>query len=157
MLTALVASGLPAERFGFAGFLPRRRGELLELLAHARETLVAFESPRRLGATLALLAELDPARPVVVCRELTKLHEEVVRGSAAELGERWREAPPRGEIVLVLGAAARSAEPEREPAIAALRELVDSGARPRAAAGVLARLTGIAANELYRELTRTAE
>ena len=104
VLTALVASGLPAERWRFVGFLPRKRGELLELLEND-ETLVAFESPRRAGATLALLAELDAERPVALCREMTKRFEEVVRGSAAELAERFAAAPPKGEVVLVIGAA----------------------------------------------------
>jgi 16S rRNA (cytidine1402-2'-O)-methyltransferase len=152
-ITALVASGLPAARWSFAGFLPRKRGELTALLAGSTETLVAFESPRRLAATLALLAELEPARPVAVCRELTKLHEEVARGSAAELAERYAHEPPRGEIVLVIAAAAR-ADVEREPALAAVRELVAAGARPRAAAAAVAKLTGLGANDLYRELTR---
>ena len=80
--TALVASGLPSERWCFAGFLPRKRAELTRLLAEAEQTLVAFESPRRLPATLQALCELDPERPVAVCRELSKLHEEVRRGSA---------------------------------------------------------------------------
>ena len=66
---------------------------------------MAFESPRRLAATLAQLAERDPDRPLAVCRELTKLHEEVSRGGAAELAERYRERPVKGEVVLVLGAA----------------------------------------------------
>ena len=72
----------------------------------AEETLVAFESPRRVGASLAVLAELDPERPVAVCRELTKIHEEVVRGTAAELAARYADTPPRGEVVLVIGGAA---------------------------------------------------
>ena len=96
-ITALVASGLPADEWHFHGFLPRKKGELRELLAEsAAATLVAFESPRRLPATLALLAELDPEREVAVCRELTKVHEEVVRGTAAELAARYADAPPRG-------------------------------------------------------------
>jgi 16S rRNA (cytidine1402-2'-O)-methyltransferase len=155
-VTALVASGLPADRWCFTGFLPRRRGELLALLAQAGQTIVAFESPRRLAATLALLAELDADRPVAVCRELTKLHEEVLRGTAAELAERYGQTPPRGEIVLVVGAAPQG-EAARGPALQALRELTDAGARPRPAARAVAKLTGIAANELYAELTRTAE
>src|SRR4051794_40669079 len=105
-VTALVASGLPAERWRFAGFLPRRAAELRgELERGDGETLVAYESPRRLAATLQVLAELDPERPAAVCRELTKLHEEVVRGSAAELAERFA-AGTRGEVVLVVGPAA---------------------------------------------------
>ncbi len=101
---ALVASGLPASRWCFVGFLPRKRGQRERLLADATETLVAFESPRRLSATLDMLALVDPQRPVAVCRELTKLHEEVSRGSAAELAQRYRERPPKGEVVLVVGA-----------------------------------------------------
>jgi 16S rRNA (cytidine1402-2'-O)-methyltransferase len=155
-VTALVASGLPASRWCFTGFLPRRVGELRALLEGATQTLVAFESPRRLTASLALLAEIDPGRPAAVCRELTKLHEEVARGTAAELAERFAQTPPRGEIVLVIGPGG-AGEVEREPALRALRELVAAGARPRPAASAIAKLTGVAANELYRELTRTSE
>jgi 16S rRNA (cytidine1402-2'-O)-methyltransferase len=153
VVTALVASGLPAERWCFVGFLPRRRRELEDLLACSAETLVAFESPRRLAATLALLAARDPGRTAAVCRELTKLHEEVRRASAAELAEHYRETPPRGEVVLVIGAAP-GAEAQLPDALAALREIVAAGARARPAAGAVARLTGVAANELYRELMR---
>jgi 16S rRNA (cytidine1402-2'-O)-methyltransferase len=152
VVTALVASGLPASRWCFQGFLPRKRGELAALLGGAEATLVCFESPRRLAATLALLAELDPQRPAAVCRELSKLHEEVVRGPAAELAARYGAEQARGEIVLVVGAAAERAAARAE-AVAALHELVAAGARPRAAAAAVARLAGIGANELYRELT----
>jgi 16S rRNA (cytidine1402-2'-O)-methyltransferase len=100
---ALVASGLPASHWCFVGFLPRKRGQRECLLADAAETIVAFESPRRLSATLDMLAQLDPQRSVAVCRELTKLHEEVSRGSASELAERYRAHPPKGEVVLVVG------------------------------------------------------
>jgi 16S rRNA (cytidine1402-2'-O)-methyltransferase len=156
VVTALVASGLPGERWRFVGFLPRARAELERLLAHAPETLVAFESPRRLVTTLRALATRDPRRPVAVCRELTKLHEEVRRGSAAELVAHFQEHPPRGEIVLVVGAAeAGLADPgRRAEALAAVRELVDAGARARPAARVVAKLTGVSANELYRALMR---
>jgi 16S rRNA (cytidine1402-2'-O)-methyltransferase len=153
VLTALVASGLPVERWRFVGFLPRARGGLAALLTGAAETLVAFESPRRLAATLAVLATNDPQRPLAVCRELTKLHEEVRRGSAAELAEHYREAPARGEIVLVIGAADAGRASLRD-ALAALRELIDAGAKARPAAAVVAKLTGLRANELYREITR---
>src|SRR5262249_26365902 len=107
VVTALVASGLPAERWLFAGFLPRKRVELEDLLMHAGETLVAFESPRRLAATLRLLAARDPERPLAVCRELTKRHEEISRGSAGELAARYGTGATRGEVVLVIGAASR--------------------------------------------------
>jgi 16S rRNA (cytidine1402-2'-O)-methyltransferase len=150
-LTALVASGLPAEHWRFVGFLPRRRGEL-ERTLRASETLVAFESPRRVGASLAVLAALDPERPVAVCRELTKLHEEVVRGTAGELAARFGAGPVRGEVVLVIGAAPEGAA-DVAAAGEAVRRLVEAGARPRAAATVVAELTGTSANELYRALT----
>src|SRR3954447_9839213 len=147
-ITALVASALPSDVWRFAGFLPRKRGPLETVFA-APETIVAFESPKRVGASLKILAELDPERPVAVCRELTKLHEEIVRGSAAELAQRYATDAPRGEIVLVVGGA-----PERtgaDPAaVDAVRRLVESGARARTAASVVAELTGAPANELYR-------
>jgi 16S rRNA (cytidine1402-2'-O)-methyltransferase len=152
-LAALVASGLPAERWRFVGFLPRKRGELERLLLGTAETLVAFESPQRLTATLSRLAEHDPERPAAVCRELTKLHEEVRRGSAAELAAHYRKQPPRGEVVLVVGAAAAGAG-RLDEGLEAVRKLVAAGARPRPAASVVAALTGVGANELYRELTR---
>src|ERR671923_2014443 len=104
-LAALVASALPADAWRFAGFLPRKRTALVEVLA-SPETVVAFESPRRVGSSLAVLAELDPSRPVAVCRELTKVHEEVVRGRAGELASRYASEPVRGEVVLVIGGAA---------------------------------------------------
>jgi 16S rRNA (cytidine1402-2'-O)-methyltransferase len=154
VLAALVASGLPADRWRFLGFLPRKRGELSELLGEGDETVVAFESPRRVPATLSVLASLDPERQVAVARELTKAHEEVVRGSATELAERYASAPPRGEVVLVVGPAEGSASAVVDPAaVDALRALVDAGAQPRKAAGVVASLTGARANELYRALT----
>ena len=149
VLVALVASGLPAQTWRFAGFLPRKAGALGELLGGAAETVVAFESPRRVGASLAVLAGLDPDRRVAVCRELTKVHEEIVRGTAAELAERYTREDPRGEVVLVIGAAPEGAARDAE-AVAAVRRLVDAGARRRPAAGVVAELTGTSANDLYR-------
>jgi 16S rRNA (cytidine1402-2'-O)-methyltransferase len=144
VITALVASGLPSDRWRFVGFLPRRASELREVLA-VPETIVAFESPKRLGKSLAAIA---PDRDVAVCRELTKLHEEVVRGTAGELAARYADDPPRGEIVVVVGPAA---EPEAisEEAREAFRALVDAGAKRRVAATVVAKLTGASANRLY--------
>ena len=150
-LSALVASALPSDRWQFVGFLPRKKSELQRVLA-IPETLVAFESPRRLAASLAVLAESEPDRQVAVCRELTKIHEEIVRGSAAELAQRYAEEEPRGEIVLVLGPAA-AVDPGLEAPLEALLRLVDAGAKPRPAAQVVAELTGVAANALYRALT----
>jgi 16S rRNA (cytidine1402-2'-O)-methyltransferase len=150
-IAALVASALPAERWRFAGFLPRKRSELLEAFS-SPETLVAFEAPRRVAASLAVLAAADPDRPVVICRELTKIHEEVVRGSAAELAARYEDEPPRGEVALVVGPAP-AVEGDLGPALQALRRLIDAGAKPRPAARVVADLTGVSANALYKALT----
>ena len=151
VIAALVVSGLPADRWRFEGFLPRRRSELEQVLT-GPQTLVAFESPQRVGASLAVLAELDSDRRVALCRELTKTHEEVVRGSAAELAARYARTPPRGEVVLVIGPAGKRGT-DTAPALAALKRLVEAGAKPRPAAGVVAELTGVAANSLYRALT----
>jgi 16S rRNA (cytidine1402-2'-O)-methyltransferase len=151
VLVALVASGLPAGRWRFVGFLPRRGGELRELLDDP-DTLVAFESPGRVSASLRALADHDEHRPVVVCRELTKLHEEIVRGSARELAERYAREAPRGEVVLVVGGAP-AADAGLAEGVAALRRLVEAGARTRPAAAVVGQLTGLGANALYRALT----
>jgi 16S rRNA (cytidine1402-2'-O)-methyltransferase len=152
-LTALVASGLPNDAWRFAGFLPRKKSALAELLGSAHETLVAFESPNRLGASLAVLAEIDPERAVAVCRELTKLHEEVVRGTAAELAERYAGEKVKGEIVVVIGAAVEG-EADMAKALDAVSRLVEAGAKPRVAATVVASLTGLSANDLYGALTK---
>ncbi len=149
---ALVASGLPTDRWRFEGFLPKRSGEMERVLRSA-ETVIAFESPRRIGESLAALAAIAPDRPAAVCRELTKMHEEVSRASLAELARRFR-GDVKGEIVLVIAPAAAE-EHDRDVgfAVDALRHLVQSGARPRAAASVVAALTGTRANDLYRALT----
>jgi 16S rRNA (cytidine1402-2'-O)-methyltransferase len=150
--TALVASGLSGERFQFLGYLPRGEKALAALweeLASWPHPAVAFESPRRLPVALKSLAAADPARPVAVCRELTKRFEEVVRGSAAELAAHFAEAP-KGEVTLVVGAApARPAD--RAEAAAAVIELLAAGVPRRQAADVVARLTALSRNTLYAE------
>lgn len=149
---AVVASGLPTDRWRFEGFLPRRAGEM-ERVLRSTETVVCFESPRRVGESLTALAAIAPDREAAVCRELTKVHEEVARGTLGELARRFR-GDVKGEIVLVIGPAA-TAEHGQDVgfAVDALRHLVQSGARPRAAASVVAALTGTRANDLYKALT----
>jgi 16S rRNA (cytidine1402-2'-O)-methyltransferase len=144
--TALVASGLVGERYQFVGFLPRGAKDWTALAGVPWPT-VAFESPQRLPATLRSLAAADPEREVAVCRELTKRFEEVVRGTAAELAARFAD-PPKGEIVLVVGPGRR--EPDEGGALAAVSELVDAGVPRKRAADLVARLTGVARNRLYR-------
>jgi 16S rRNA (cytidine1402-2'-O)-methyltransferase len=151
--TALVASGLVAERYQFIGFLPRRTAELGRLWEEMRSAAfptVAFESPRRLPASLASLAAAFPGREVAVCRELTKRFEEIVRGPAEEVAGRFAE-PPKGEITLVVGPG-EGGSGEAAPAAArqAVADLVAAGTPRRAATEVVARLTGVSRNELYR-------
>ena len=135
---------------GMRGAEARARAtELLELLDRDEAT-VAFESPKRLPATLRAIADADPSRLVAVCRELTKLHEEVVRGPAGEVAERFADGA-RGEITLVV-AATPAAEGDRVAALDAVRRLVEDGARARTASRVVGQLTGVPANELYRAL-----
>ena len=149
-VTAVVASGLAVDRWSFVGFLPRKASDLATVFA-SPETVVAFESPRRLARSLRALAVVDAERPVAVCRELTKVHEEIRRGSAALLADHYEANEPRGEIVVVVGAADGVAG-DQDAAVAAVRRLVDAGAKPRPAAGVVADLTGVPANTLYRAL-----
>jgi len=151
--TALVASGFEASRYQFLGYLPRGETGLAALWDELRAwswSVVAFESPRRLPASLRSLATTLPDRPVAVCRELTKQFEEVVRGPAFEVAARFRD-PPKGEITLVLGPGETVENgAEEEEAIAAVSELVAAGVARRQAADLVARLTGVRPNTLYR-------
>ena len=152
--TALVASGLVGERYQFVGYLPRGAKALRELwaeLAAWPHPTVAFESPKRLPATLRSLADVDPERTVAVCRELTKRFEEVVRGPAHDVAARFAAAP-KGEITLVLGGvAAPETGPREEAALVAVGELVAAGVPRKQAADVVSRLTRISRNTLYGE------
>ena len=151
--TALVASGLVGERYQFVGYMPRRetdRRVFAEELARWRHPVVAFESPRRLSATLGVLADVMPDRPAAVCRELTKRFEEIVRGTLRELASRFPE-PPRGEITLVLGShVVAEGDVDEEAAVAAVSELVAAGVARRQAVNLVARLSGASRNALYR-------
>jgi 16S rRNA (cytidine1402-2'-O)-methyltransferase len=149
--TALVASGLVSSQYRFLGYLPRRPAELRALWESAGEwpyAAVAFESPRRLAASLAALADVEPERQVAVCRELTKRFEEIARGSARELALRFRESV-KGEVTVVIAPAEAPVGPLGD-AVAAVGELVAAGAARRAAADVVSRLAGVSRNELYR-------
>jgi 16S rRNA (cytidine1402-2'-O)-methyltransferase len=149
--TALVASGLVGERYQFVGYLPRGEKALAALwseLEGFRHPVVSFEAPTRIGASLASLARVDRDRPVAVCRELTKRFEEIVRGSAAEVAERFSQ-PPKGEITLVIGAGSLPEVDDAE-AHGAVGELVTAGLGRKQAAEIVSRLTGVPRNRLYR-------
>ena len=151
--TALVASGLVAEQYRFLGFLPRGEPRLAALWDELRGwpwPAVAFESPRRLPATLRSLAAADAERGVAVCRELTKRFEEVVRGTAVELAERF-SASPKGEITLVFGPGAAPGGGDEGAALAAVADLVAAGLPRRRAAEIVSSLVGIPRNRLYKQ------
>jgi 16S rRNA (cytidine1402-2'-O)-methyltransferase len=150
-ITALVASGLPADTVVFPGFLPRRGGERANFLARIREepsTFVLFESPRRLEKTLGQL----PAEALVaVCRELTKLHEEVFRGTAGEAARRF-SGGTKGEIVLVVRGGADAGPGDVEDAVALAQGYVAGGESPSRAAARAARESGRRRAEIYDRL-----
>jgi 16S rRNA (cytidine1402-2'-O)-methyltransferase len=154
VLMALALSGLPTDRFAFEGFLPRKgRLPALRALASETRTLIFFESPHRVGDALRDLAEaFGPGRPAAVCRELTKLYEEVVRGTLAELAERFADGG-RGEIVLVVGGAP-PATASLEDGVARVAMLVAEGSRLKEAAAEVAELTGLSRRDLYEAALR---
>lgn len=156
VLTALALSGLPTDRFAFEGFLPRKgRVAAMRRLADETRTLVFFESPHRLGDALSDLAQaFGPTRRAAVCRELTKLYEEVVRGTLADLAERFADGA-RGEIVLVVeGAPAVAATADLPTAVATVLELAAGGIRLKDAANDVAQATGLSTRELYEAAIR---
>ncbi len=151
VLTALAVSGLPTDRFTFEGFLPRKHGDRVTALrevAAERRTMVFFESPNRLAASLTDLgAVLGADRRVVVCRELTKFYEEVKRGTAAELAE-WAAAGVKGEIcIVVAGAEARVLD--LPTGVAEVLALVAAGSRLKEAAADVSAASGLSKRDLY--------
>jgi 16S rRNA (cytidine1402-2'-O)-methyltransferase len=152
---ALAISGLPTDRFVFEGFLPRKAGERrarLAALAGEPRTIVCFESPKRARAMLVETLDALGDRPAAIARELTKLHEEVLRGSLSELSALLDATTLKGEIVVVIGGAPRDETPPLEELVDEARALVAGGARARDAAKTVAKRHGASANELYRRL-----
>jgi 16S rRNA (cytidine1402-2'-O)-methyltransferase len=152
--TALVVSGLPTDRFMFLGFLARKGSDRradLGTLAVAPVTTVVFESPRRVRGTLAdLAAACGPDRPLALVRELTKLHETVVRGTVADVRSALGEEDPRGECVIVVGAApSGGAAPDAEVVDEAIRAELAAGASTRDAAGAVSARLGIPRRAVY--------
>lgn len=151
--TALVASGLSSGTgYAFAGFAPRKAGELREFvqaLDRWGEPVVVFEGPRRVGALLAAIAAHDPERPVAVCRELTKVHEEVLRGSAADLAARVT-GPLKGEVAVVVAPPPAPPAPDEDALAEAIVPMLDAGMSPARAADVVAALGAAPRNAAYR-------
>lgn len=151
VLMALAVSGLPVDRFCFEGFPPRKTGERLrsfQALAKERRTLIFFEAPHRLDATLAAMAEaFGPDRPAAVCRELTKTYEEVKRGALGDLAQ-WAADGVRGEITVVVGGAPAEVS-DLETSVAAIQARVAGGERLRDVCAQVAAATGLSRNDLY--------
>ena len=156
--SALVVSGLAVDRFVFEGFLPKRAGERrerLRALAYDPRTVVLFESPLRVATLLReVLVELGDRR-IALARELTKLHEEVVRGRVAEVLARLADSAPKGEVVVVLEGY-REEEAELSALVREARLLVEGGMRKREAASTMARRHGASSNAIYEALIRPA-
>ena len=153
VVTALAASGLPSDAFTFLGFPPRKgkgRTELLERIAGEASTFVLFESPRRLAKTLA---GLPPDAPVAVCRELTKLHEEVFRGTAADALEHFA-GDVRGEVVVVVRGGTAVAPASLEDAVERARGYVAEGESTSRAAAMAARELGFKKGDVYDRVTK---
>ena len=156
---ALAVSGLPSDRFVFEGFLPRKAGdrrERIRSLADERRTIVVFESPLRLETLLRDVLEEVGDRRVAVARELTKLHEEVVRGRVSEVLARIAGAEPRGEVVVVIEGRAWGDDVALAELVVEARQLVDDGMRKREAASSVAKRHDASANAIYEALIRPA-
>ncbi len=149
VLMALAVSGLPTDRFAFEGFLPRKsRVAYFRSLAREPRTMVFFESPNRLPAALAdLVAALGPDRKIAVCRELTKLHEEIVRGRAADVARHFADGA-RGEICLVV-AGAEAVASDLPTGVAQVLALVAAGTKLKDASTEVAEATGLSKRDLY--------
>jgi 16S rRNA (cytidine1402-2'-O)-methyltransferase len=159
LIAALAASGMATDSFQFLGFLPARSGQrrtLLETLRNAEHTTVVYEAPHRIAETLQDVVELLGAdRPVVLARELTKVHEEFIRGTAAELLRHCKDREPKGEITLLIGKGEqRAAEPEKDIASRLQEIMREQQLDESAALKALAKEQGISKSEAYRELQR---
>jgi 16S rRNA (cytidine1402-2'-O)-methyltransferase len=155
-VTALALSGLPTDRFAFEGFLPRRAGERrrrLEVLAEETRTLVVFESPRRVPALLREAAETLGERRAAVARELTKRHQQVLRGTLPELADRLTE-PPRGEVVVVIEGATAAKTPALTTLAGRVRERIEAGSSRKDAVARVAEEAGVSRRALYEESLR---
>jgi 16S rRNA (cytidine1402-2'-O)-methyltransferase len=153
-IAALVVSGLPTDSFTFLGYLPRRQAErrrLMEEISQERRTMLAFEVPHRLLKSLEdLEATFGGGRPIVVCRELTKVHEEILRSTLSEIREHFTKTTPRGEVTLVIGGATEEERWDEAEVRRALDEHMARGLNPSEAAREVAADAGWSRREVYR-------
>jgi 16S rRNA (cytidine1402-2'-O)-methyltransferase len=159
VVAALAASGLPTDSFQFLGFLPAKSGQrrtTLETLRHAEHTTVVYEAPHRIAETMKDLVELvGTERPIVLARELTKVHEEFIRGSAAEILQRVQKHELKGEMTLLIGKGAAQGQAAAKDIAQRLAEIMrEQKLDENAALKVLAKEQGISKSEAYRELQR---
>ena len=159
MIAALVGSGLATDSFEFHGFLPAKSGQrrtVLERFRDADHTVVVYETPHRIHEAVEdIVATLGPTRPLVIARELTKVHEEFLRGSAKDILERLQKGDLKGEITLLIGKSEAGALSEGKDLSARLKEIMrEQKIDEKAALKVLAKETGRAKSEVYRELQR---
>lgn len=163
ILTALMAAGLPTDRFSFLGFLPpKKHARREELLSHQEreETLVFFEAPHRILETLDDIEETLPGRPVVLARELTKMHEEFLRGSAAGIAEILRARPSiQGEFTVLIGKAPKGERPKLTPdqIRSQVQQLIDGGMSKKDAMKSVARKLGVGKSTIYDELAGSSQ
>lgn len=154
VIAALSVSGLPTDQFVYVGYLPRKRRErlrALQLLAAEPRTIVAFEAPHRLVESLEDIKKILGDRRIAIVRELTKIHEEIVRGSVAQAIGHFSAVPPRGEFTLVIaGVEKKVPKPEAGEIEGRLRRLLEEGCTSRSAINLVARETGVPRREVYR-------
>lgn len=160
LVAALAVSGLPTDAFEFRGFLPARSGQrrtVLEQIRRADHTVIFYEAPHRIQESVEdIVAVLGPARPVVIARELTKVHEEFLRGTAGGIAAQLRERELKGEITILIGKALEGEQVGGEADLAErLQEIMrEQGIDEKAALKALAKERGVSKSELYRELQR---
>jgi 16S rRNA (cytidine1402-2'-O)-methyltransferase len=158
LIAALAASGLPTDSFQFLGFLPAKSGQrrtMLETLRHAEHTTVVYEAPHRIAETIKDIVELlGPGRPVVLARELTKIHEEFIRGTSAQVLQRVQEHELKGEITLLIGKGAGQEVAAKDIAQHLNEIMREQKLDEKAGLKVLAKERGLSKSEAYRELQR---
>jgi 16S rRNA (cytidine1402-2'-O)-methyltransferase len=153
VISALVISGLPTNEYIFLGFLPRRKNarlEMIEKIAAEKRTMIAFEAPHRLIETLEDFNQLLKNRLVVVAREMTKLFEDIQRGTPAELLEHFLQNPPKGEITLVIGGAGDNDEWTKARVLSEISQRLQAGQSPAYIAKSLAKLSSFPRREIYQ-------